>query len=307
MTVEQRRAGLTATAAVAVLVMVVAAVFVVASAGVSGPAEADPCDKFTCTPTQTATATQTGSPGGEGDDGCFFNGEEIKCETDAGEWFAPRACYIMAVPRHLWPAPGDPIYGGADPETAEGGVYWCTRPGWTGAPEMFWLDGPPPVDPRVMVWRVVAAMNLQPITPGTAPKSGPDRMGLIGLPTWMWVDPPQPNTFGPITGSDSEGGLSVTATADVTKVEWNMGDGSVVTCEGPGTPYQESYGDSDSPDCGHRYQQTSADQPGNAYTVTATSYWEVTWSATNGASGVIRLTREATTQLRIGEMQVLVQ
>jgi hypothetical protein len=85
-----------------------------------------------------------------------------------------------------------------------------------------------------------------------------------------------------------------------------MGDGSEVVCKTAGTPYESEYGLKDSPDCGHTYTLTSAGQPDDAYTVTATSSWVVTWAGA-GQSGIIRLDGiNRTTHIRIGEAQVLV-
>ncbi|GHJ97725.1 hypothetical protein SNE510_72440 [Streptomyces sp. NE5-10] len=75
---------------------------------------------------------------------------------------------------------------------------------------------------------------------------------LIGMPMWLWATP-TPSTFGPVSASASAGAVTVTATAKVTSVRWVMGDGTTVTCAGPGTPYKTGYGATDSPTCGHRY------------------------------------------------------
>jgi hypothetical protein len=79
----------------------------------------------------------------------------------------------------------------------------------------------------------------------------------------------------------------------------------VVTCNSAGTPYQDSFGKADSPDCGYRYAHTSVGQPNNAYTVSATSHWAINWNG-SGQAGTINLDLTQNTQIRIGEMQVLV-
>jgi len=306
--VDARRAALRAVLTVSLILgLVLGAGALILGGRISGsPAYADECGFLEVCPSATATVTRTGGPGGEGESHCYRDdGTEIDCHTTAGRWYAPYQCYIKQVPQDQWPPPDDPIYGGADPAT--GSVYWCTDD-WTGANRKVFFPGEPPVDPTVLVYEAIARMRLEPIKMGTAPESGPDRMGLVGMPVWLWVDEPDPHTFGPISDGASTGPVSVTATANVTSIGWDMGDGhEPITCDGPGTPYEDRFGKSDSPDCRYRYQQTSADQPDGAYTVTATSHWEVTWTANTGASGIIRLTRTATTQLRIGEAQVLTQ
>jgi len=84
-----------------------------------------------------------------------------------------------------------------------------------------------------------------------------------------------------------------------------MGDGEAVTCASPGTPYVRSEGSVMSPSCGYRYERSSAQQQGAAYTVTATTTWAVTWSG-GGETGALTVTRSSTAQVRIGELQVLV-
>jgi hypothetical protein len=129
------------------------------------------------------------------------------------------------------------------------------------------LTHPPGVviDPAVLAEQAVARMQLTAINPQIAPRPlsvDADSMGLVGLPVWLWTDP-TPTTWGPNSASASAGGITVTATARVERVEWSMGDGTVVTCVSAGTPYDSSYGvERTSPDCGHRYQTTSGDHAG---------------------------------------------
>jgi len=53
------------------------------------------------------------------------------------------------------------------------------------------------------------------------------------------------------------------------------------------------------------YGTSSAGQPGLAYTLTATSYWTVTWSG-GGASGTIPLQFSRSIPERVGEIQAIV-
>ncbi|MFF3208005.1 ATP/GTP-binding protein [Streptomyces sp. NPDC002962] len=130
---------------------------------------------------------------------------------------------------------------------------------------------------------------------------------LVGMPMWMWVHQ-SPTTYGPNTASASAGAVTVTATAKVSKIVWAMGDGAVVTCTGPGTPYTAAAGKSDSPTCGHTYTWTSADQPGGHYRITATSTWTIDWQVTTGGggqAGQLTQTRQTQTQIPLTELQVL--
>ncbi|GIL37606.1 hypothetical protein PDTK01_36810 [Phycicoccus sp. DTK01] len=143
-------------------------------------------------------------------------------------------------------------------------------------------------------------MNLRAVSIGIVPESKPGSVGLVGLPVWMWNASQAAETWGPVTKTAAVGAYSVTATAQVDKVVWSMGDGQVVVCRTPGTAYRDSFGDDDSPTCGYRY-----DRQGR-YTVRATSYWHVDWAGL-GQSGTIPLQFSDSTTITIGEVQVLNQ
>lgn len=124
-------------------------------------------------------------------------------------------------------------------------------------------------------------------------------MGAVGVPVWLWTQP-----WPAQSATASVGGISVTVTAKISKVTWSMGDGSKVVCGTRGTPFDVSMGFKDSPDCGYRYQKTSAQQPGQKYLVTATALWNVAWSGAYIANTTV--TTSSPTALSIGEYQVLV-
>lgn len=241
------------------------------------------------------------NPGG-GSSTCSYAGNEIPCTGPEGSvWSSKYKCWIGA--------PGPDSMVPPDGKTKEDG-WWhiCYFPPPGSSWEYMWIEtGEVGIDPVTLANRAIAAMDLDPITIGIVPESGPDRVGLVGLPVWMWVEDQTANTYGPITRSASQGPVSVTATAKVSSIVWDMGDGTKKTCTGPGTPYEDRYGKQDSPTCGHRYEQMSDDQPDDAYQVTATSHWVVEWSG-GGQSGTIELDiTTAPLPIRIGEAQVLTQ
>ncbi|WP_310964098.1 hypothetical protein [Nocardioides terrisoli] len=149
-------------------------------------------------------------------------------------------------------------------------------------------------------------MKLSAIEIGIVPRPGQNSVGLVGMPVWMWAKAPNDHTVGPITARASAGGITITAIAKLLHVTWDMGDGSRVVCKTAGTPYKPEYGRKASPDCGYTYKLSSARETNDAYTVTATSSWVITWSGA-GQTGTIRLDGlNRSTQIRIGEAQVLV-
>lgn len=287
---------------------------------VAVPAAADP---VTCGPgeawnsktkTCVISVTTPGAPGGGSGGGgatipigspvapiCSFGPEEVPCTSGDAWWNNDRMCYVSPVADV---PPDDPRWADNYPD---GAVYLCYNPylGPGIAGYFFWSATAPggpaaPPDPRVLAQQAIETMNLQAIEIGIVPEDTPGRIGVIGMPTWLWVETPTENTIGPITRSASAGGFTVTATATMTKVVWNMGDGTAVTCTGPGTPYADSYDKSPSPTCGHTYTRQGR------HTVTATSYWTVAWSGI-GQSGTIPLAFSNSTAITMGEVQVLTQ
>ena len=127
---------------------------------------------------------------------------------------------------------------------------------------------------------------------------------LVNLPTWLWVNPAE---WAAVSKTAAVPGEAVTATATPVLVTWHPGDGSTVTCHGPGTPYTSADNPgSASPDCGHTYTRSSAGQPGGAFTATVTITWDVAWQGTGGAGGVLApLETTATAAFEVAESQAL--
>ncbi|MEU1932611.1 ATP/GTP-binding protein [[Kitasatospora] papulosa] len=175
------------------------------------------------------------------------------------------------------PPAGHQAWRGHDP--ADGSVYKVVcdsaRGGVVFLPNGQDSPAAPMIDPETVARRAAASMRLEP------PKVASPRAAgtyVVGMPMWMWVTP-SPSTFGSATASATAGGVTVTASAKVTRVRWAMGDGTTVTCRGPGTPYRQSRGKAMSPDCGHLYERPSYEQPGGRFKGTATAAWTVTWTA----------------------------
>ncbi|HSJ59638.1 MAG TPA: hypothetical protein VK895_00280 [Jiangellaceae bacterium] len=308
-------------------VAVVAAAIVVAD---TAPTYADPV----CQQTDPATGQcliwveapgDPGSPGQPGDDGprdtgsghaCYWDPAKqgltsppagpVPCSSEAGYWSNTVNCYLqLADPQ---PGPGHLFWEGVYLDY--GAVYQCYQP-QTGTLMMSWFPDPPPAagagpTPREVAEVAIDQMNMRAIDIGIVPEPGDDRVGIVGMPVWMWAENPDSHTVGPITASASAGGITVTATARLQKLTWDMGDGTKVTCIGAGTPYDAGYGKAESPDCGHLYTRTSAHEPDGTYTVTASSDWVVTWEGA-GQSGTILLNGlQRSVEIAVGEGQVLV-
>jgi hypothetical protein len=138
-------------------------------------------------------------------------------------------------------------------------------------------------------------------------------MGYVNLAEWLWITPSIWHPFTTSAQACTAGGcVTATATAAPVSVTWETGDGSTVTCDGPGTAYNPDLSaEAQSTDCSHTYTATSAGQPspdGNpnhaAYPITATVTWAVVWSGPGGSSGSLpSLITRATASLEVGQIQ----
>jgi hypothetical protein len=168
-----------------------------------------------------------------------------------------------------------------------------------------WFSGPGnrPITAGQAAAVAVARLQLPTIAPGIGPSPDLNRwnMAAVGYPLWLWAD--GRTHVGPI--SDSVGGLSVSLDAKVSSLAFRMGDGHSVTCPGAGQRWTTTVEPGEkSPSCGYSYTRSSL--PNGSYTVAAIATWAVTWTA-NGQSGVINVPAVDTTELPVGELQVLVR
>ncbi len=273
-------------------------VLVLASATAAGYAFADPVK--ICNPRTGICVGDVETPGtdpGGGNGG----GGDYTCVPDLGCHSGDNPCYYKwAQPQ---PDPSDPRWAGH----TGGGFYvkTCVYVGddyMAGLSELVWFDNPPSgPSPAVLAARAVSQMQLRGPAIGSAPSS--TGSGLVGLPVWLWTEA-GPQHWGPISMTASVPGLSITATAQASKIDWDMGDGNTVTCTNPGTPYEARFGNSASSSCGYRYTRSSRNQPAGRYTITGTTTWHVEWSG-GGVSGTQTLTLASTTTLQINELQVV--
>ncbi|MFF8717045.1 ATP/GTP-binding protein [Streptomyces sp. NPDC015184] len=239
------------------------------------------------------------------DDDSAASGSRPRAENTGKGRPGKPVCTVKKVPTQ--PPEGSALWEGKS--AGDGAAVYqrtCRNgPGGTPVYSSFVADAGNPVpaiDPRVVAQQAVSRMKL------SGPKIASPRPAgkyVVGVPTWMWVEK-GPSTFGPATTSATAGGVTVTATAVVTRIVWDMGDGAQVACAGPGTVYAASYGRQESPTCGHTYTRTSASGGGGKFTVTATATWSVQWQVNGGGeAGQFTETRQSQEQVAIGELQVV--
>jgi hypothetical protein len=158
-----------------------------------------------------------------------------------------------------------------------------------------------PVSPAVLAQTAVKHLALQSPLIEASPPVGVDQ--LVNVPTWLWLA----GSWTSVHATAAVPGVSVTATAVPQLVTWRMGDGSVVVCHGPGTPFAS--GDNPaapSQTCGHTYRESSASAPGGVFTVSATITWNVTWAGGGGNGAFGGLTTTAAVQMPVAESQAIV-
>jgi len=249
-----------------------------------------------------------------GESGCFFKGEKLPCRTADGFFDAASGCYLTPQdsPSTLTGdgtayKPGTKFYRcwvildvvGGRPEGIERFESVIREPG-----------EPATMDPREAAREVVATMNFVAPHLGLSPYvQSATREGIVNVPIWMWVTDPGQTTTGPQTKTATLGGVTIEARGTVERIEWSMGGGKVVTCKGPGTPFDRSaaVGKSlkdikDSPTCGHRYNKTSRCEKGGSYQVSATAFWNVHWTG-GGMEGDIPLDFTRSLPLRVTDLR----
>ena len=279
----------------------IAALAALAVPALAGPAAAGPLpggrtDDGQPTATVTSTTTTPGSPGaGAGSRAlrCTYTAlpsSELRYElsyndgdgsegglygtSESGRW-ATRTCYDQL---------GRDVSSTVVPLAAGGGAV--------------------AVDPRVLLEDALARLAIPDPAMAANPPVG--SAALVRMPTWLWLDG---DYWRPRSATASAGGASATVTATPVTAEWSMGDGAVVSCEGPGQPWSPAAPASAPSPCSHTYLTSSSAQPGDTYALTATVTWSVTWTSTvPGIGGELEdQTRSASVRVPVIEVQGLGQ
>jgi hypothetical protein len=164
----------------------------------------------------------------------------------------------------------------------------------------------PPVDPRSVALEAENSLRL----PAPVSHLNPASASVVNLPTWLWVDAGIWHSY---SVSASVGSVSATAVATPHSVEWSMGDGGAVVCDGPGTPFDPYIASSEqSTGCSYTYARSSAGQPSPdgspddaIFEVRATVNWSVSWSAQGAAGGgeLPSLTTSTSTAERVVQVE----
>lgn len=156
----------------------------------------------------------------------------------------------------------------------------------------------------MLAQRAVRQLGLAGPDIQTSPPVGAEQ--VVGLPTWLCTGMTAA-TWGSHAATAAVPGESVTATATAERIVWDLGDGTSISCDGPGTPYQQGMdAHAASPTCGHTYTASSAGEPDQAYRVTAATTWSVRWAG-GGVQGQLTVRRTSQAALRVAEAQAVNQ
>lgn len=165
------------------------------------------------------------------------------------------------------------------------------------------VAAPPPIDPQEVAYVATARLQLTAPKPmiGPPPEINRWKMAAVGYPLWLWAD----GNLDPAPVADSVYDVAVSLDARLVKIVYDMGDGHKVSCTDVAHAWTRGVAaNAKSPACGHVYQQPSL--PRGEYTVTANAVWAVDWTV-NGTTGTIPFYQSATTEVPVGELQVLVR
>jgi len=226
-------------------------------------------------------------------------GQAAPCYDKLFGWMGSDGCYWkqIATPDAATQA----ALGGAGSGPGAWFGFVCGGPGTGGGWAWLAFNSPnAPPAPVVLAWRAVSRLNL----PSPVIRVNPTGQQLVHLPTWLWLGA---DAWRARSASAQVPGVAVTATATPQQVVWSMGDGTTVTCTGPGTAWRDGTAPAKpSPTCGHTYQQPSVGRPDQAFRVTATVTWSIGWTGGGQGGGLPAMQTTATTALQVAESQAVV-
>lgn len=154
-------------------------------------------------------------------------------------------------------------------------------------------------DPRELALMARSRLPL----PLPEARMNPDGDQTVNLESWLWVE-----NWETQTRSATAGGVTSVVVATPVEQRWTFGSPSEKkVCTDAGTPYDLSRPAAEqSTSCSYTFRRSSAGQAGDAFHVTVTLVWHVTWTSNIGASGDLGfVSRTTTIPTRVAEHQAL--
>jgi len=227
-------------------------------------------------------------PPADGDDRggepvCRIDGQVVACHEPGLGWLHSDGCYHRPDPR-IGPGPNWWERACYDPATDS---YYSG--GWV------WREAPP-ASVELVAQRAVDLLTIPQPQVAASPRF--EAVQVVRVPVWWWIEP---GTWRSRAATASIPALAITVEAAPTQVTWHAGDGSSITCHGPGTPWTPHQDPgAASPTCGHTY--TTA----GAYPVQANLTWAISWSG-GGMSGALPpITTSTTVEVSVVELRSVV-
>jgi hypothetical protein len=153
------------------------------------------------------------------------------------------------------------------------------------------------IDPEALADAALSSIDIPAPTIRTSPSEG--GRTFVQLPTWLWVDE---GWWRERTATANAGPVTATVTAVPAATSWSTGDGSSLSCPGPGVPWRRGMSEGDTY-CSYTYRRPSA--PGT-FQITVTVTFEVRWTSNVGASGSLDgVSRSASRAVVVDEIQAL--
>lgn len=164
---------------------------------------------------------------------------------------------------------------------SDGSIGWVTGDGAGAAP------GGTAVlpTPGELAERARQMLVLPLPTPGMSPKvtlADGRSATLVNENTWVWTDRAEWTTW---SERVRVGPVWAEVTARPRQVRFDSGMGHQITCDGPGTPYDRSWGmHAASPDCGVVFRRSTYGMPGEQTTAEYAITWSVSWRGSTGTT-----------------------
>lgn len=230
-----------------------------------------------------------GGHGGGGGGGCSWQTKSVPCsDPTMGSFNAQDGCYYKEA--NPYPTTG-PV--ALEYQQAGGGIYWATRPFGNGSGGYVWLPQPPAglgPTPAELAQQAFNSLTLTKPSTGRYPagtlKNG-QSYTVVHAYTWYFSDS---NDFKTLSARAAAGPVWAQVTVTPVALTFTPGDGNgQVSCAGPGTAWNSSYGvwDASPSGCDYRYPHSSIHEPNGQVTATYGINWQVTWVGSGNTAGTL--------------------
>ncbi len=125
----------------------------------------------------------------------------------------------------------------------------------------------------------------------------PEAGGIVNLGLWLALSGQDP-----VTVRAEAGSLWAEATVTLASTRWDMGNGDVVTCDGPGVPIVDPDTMEQGP-CGYTYRQSSPED--DPYVLSVTATWAVTYRSSGGSGSSGAVDRTLSVDYDVDEIQTV--